>query len=243
MANRLADMHEIAPELTEAVAKRITTADLHDKALRDLGAFVHRTIVEDEHTYAVRIDDGALLDAAEQIDRARPHLTADGRRQLAASSAASPTSSTASSTRSPRAPRPGRSRSRITREIRDRARNGRYAYVHDRGQDFADGIWVVNPVFMIDLVHEHLARPTTTSPPARRRTSPAPASTTTSCATPPPRTTRAPAHARARHAEATSSNLGLGHDIRAGLMDPTDRPAARAQGRSSATCSSATTAT
>jgi hypothetical protein len=30
------------------------------------------------------------------------------------------------------------------------------------------------------------------------------------------------ARARARHAEATRSNLGLGHDIRAGLVDPTD---------------------
>jgi hypothetical protein len=28
--------------------------------------------------------------------------------------------------------------------------------------------------------------------------------------------------ARARQADATRSNLGLGHDIRAGLMDPTD---------------------
>ena len=81
MANKLADMHEIAPELTEAVAKRITTSDLHDKALRDLGAFVHRTIVEDEHAYAVRIDDGAMLDAAEQIDHARPHLNDAARRQ------------------------------------------------------------------------------------------------------------------------------------------------------------------
>jgi hypothetical protein len=49
MANRLADMHELAPQLAEAVAKRITTSDLHDKALRDIGAFVHRTVVEDEH--------------------------------------------------------------------------------------------------------------------------------------------------------------------------------------------------
>ncbi len=90
LANRLADMHAIAPRLTEAVAKRITTGDMHDKALKDMGAFVHRTVVEDEHTYAVRIDDGALLDAAEQIDR---------------------TSSTASSTPSPRGPGRGRSRS------------------------------------------------------------------------------------------------------------------------------------
>ena len=83
MANRLADMHEIAPDLTQAVAKRITSTDLHDRALRDLGAFVHRTIVEDEHTYAVRIDDGAMLDAAEHIERARTHLTATEREQLA----------------------------------------------------------------------------------------------------------------------------------------------------------------
>src|SRR5436309_4474132 len=32
MANRLADMHDVAPQLTEAVAQRITTSDLHDKA-------------------------------------------------------------------------------------------------------------------------------------------------------------------------------------------------------------------
>ena len=110
MANQLADMHETAPQLTEAVAKRITTSDLHDKALQDLGAFVHRTIVEDEHTYAVRIDDGALLDAAEQIEHARAcHLSADGqatdrRRSWAASSSAS----TQSSTPSPPGQRPER---------------------------------------------------------------------------------------------------------------------------------------
>ena len=79
MANRLSDMHHVAPELTEAVARRITSSDLHEKAQRDLGAFVHRTVIEDEHTYAVRIDDGALLDAAEQIEHARAHLTAAGR--------------------------------------------------------------------------------------------------------------------------------------------------------------------
>lgn len=37
MANQLANMNEIAPELTEAVAKRITRPELHDKAVKDLG--------------------------------------------------------------------------------------------------------------------------------------------------------------------------------------------------------------
>ena len=156
MANRLADMHEIAPQLTEAVAKRITSTDLHDKALQDLGAFVHRTVVEDEHTYAVRIDDGAMLDAAEQIEHARAHLTADGQRQLAAILGCELERLDAElDTLAARA----KSRAlklRITGEVRDRARNGRYAFVHERGQDFAAGIWVVDPAFMLDLAHEQL---------------------------------------------------------------------------------------
>src|SRR4051794_37220389 len=49
LANRLADMHDVAPALTEAIAQRISTPELHERALADLGAFVHRTLVEDEH--------------------------------------------------------------------------------------------------------------------------------------------------------------------------------------------------
>ena len=134
MVNRLADMHEIAPQLTEAVAKRISTSDLHDKALRDLGAFVHPTFVEDEHTYAVRIDDGAMLDAAEQIDHAREHLDANGQHQIASILGCTPERidvelDTLTSRANARA-----LKIRISGEMRDRARNGRYAYVHDRGQ-------------------------------------------------------------------------------------------------------------
>jgi hypothetical protein len=84
MANQLANMNEIAPDLTVAVALRITSPELHDKALKDLGAFVHRTIVEDEHTYAVRIDDGALLDGHEQVQHAHAHLSGESAGQLAA---------------------------------------------------------------------------------------------------------------------------------------------------------------
>jgi hypothetical protein len=156
MANRFADMQEIAPQLTEAVAKRITSTDLHDTALRDMGAFVHRTVVEDERTYAVRIDDGALLDGAEQIEHARGHLGAEGRRQIAAIlgcelerlDAELDTLTARAKTRAVKV--------RITGAVRDRARNGRYAFVHDRGSDFAAGIWVVDPAFMLDLVCEQL---------------------------------------------------------------------------------------
>jgi hypothetical protein len=221
LANRLADMHAIAPQLTEAVAKRITTDGLHDKALKDMGAFVHRTVVEDEHTYAVRIDDGALLDGAEQIDHARNHLAADGKQQvLGLLGCEEDKLDRELDTLAARA-RTRALKVRITSEIRDRARNGRYAFVHDRGQDFAAAIWVIDPAFMIDLVHQELKDETST--PAREDAYFAGARLDDDelrdvAAADEQRR----AQARARHAEATRSNLGLGHDIRAGLIQLSD---------------------
>jgi hypothetical protein len=165
MANRLADMHDIAPQLTDAVAKRITSTDLHDKALQDLGAFVHRTVVEDEHAYAVRIDDGAMLDAAEQIAHAREHLGTDGQRQIASILGCTLERIDAELDTLTSRAKARAVKIRITGDVRDRARNGRYAYVHDRGRDFAAGIWVIDPAFMIDLVHEQLGESETTLAP------------------------------------------------------------------------------
>ena len=217
MANKLAAMHETAPQLTEAVAKRITTSDLHDKALRDLGAFVHRTVVEDEHTYAVRIDDGALLDAAEQIDHARPHLNDDGRRQLAAILGSEAERLDRELDALTARARTRSAKIRITSEIRDRARNGRYAFAHDRGRDFAAGIWVIDPAFMIDLVHQHLQDDE--SAPAREEAYFAGARLDDDeLRDAAAQDEQRRAQARARHAEATRSNLGLGHDIRAALI-------------------------
>ena len=133
MANKLADMHELAPQLTEAVAKRISTSDLHDKALRDLGAFVHRTVVEDEHTCAVRIDDGALLDAAEQIDHARGQLSDSGRHQIAGILGCEAERLDRELDAVAARARTRSAKLRITAEIRDRARNGRYAFAHGPG--------------------------------------------------------------------------------------------------------------
>ena len=221
MANRLADMHEVAPKLTEAVAKRITSAELHDKALRDLGGFVHRTIVEDERTYAVRIDDGALLDAAEHVEHARAHLAPTEREQLAPILGCEPDKLDPSSTPSPPAPRPSALKIQITAETRDRARAGRFAFVHERGRDFADGIWVVNPVFTIDLVRDQLANRQVDEV-AREEAFFAGAGLDDDELRAAEQEDRARKNAhRLRQAEATSSNLGLGHDLRAGLMDPT----------------------
>ena len=220
MANRLADMHEIAPQLTEAVAKRITSTDLHDKALQDLGAFVHRTVVEDEHTYAVRIDDGAMLDAAEQIEHARAHLTAHGQRQLAAILGCELERLDAELDKLAARAKTRTVKLRITGDARDRARNGRYAFVHERGRDFAAGIWVVDPAFMLDLAHEQLGEVETA--PAREDAYFAGARIDDDLRDAAAEDEQRRAQARARHAEATRSNLGLGDDIRAGLIDPTD---------------------
>src|SRR3954453_4650974 len=170
MANRLADMHDIAPQLTDAVAGRITTTDLHDQALRDLGAFVHRTVVEDQHTYAVRIDDGALLDAADQLERARAQLTGDNARARAARllGVDPDTLDTELDALTARA-RTRALKLRITGEIRDRARAGRFAYVHDSGPDYAAGIWIIDPLFILDLAHNQLT-PDNEHPPAREHT-------------------------------------------------------------------------
>jgi hypothetical protein len=45
---------------------------------------------------------------------------------------------------------------RISGDVRDRAGNGRYALAHDRGQNFAAGIWVIDPAFILDLACDQL---------------------------------------------------------------------------------------
>ena len=103
---------------------------------------------------------------------------------------------------------------RITSEIRDRARNGRYAFAHERGRDFAAGIWVIDPAFMIDLIHQHLQD--AESAPARGEAYFAGARLDDDEARDAAaQDERRRAQARARHDEATRSNLGLGQDIRA----------------------------
>jgi hypothetical protein len=220
MANRLADMHRVAPQLTEAVARRITSTDLHEKAHRDLGGFVHRTVIEDEHTYAVRIDDGAMLDAAEQIEHARTHLTAAARQQLAGILDTKPDKLDSELDALTARARTRALKLRITPEIRDRARAGRYAFVHERGQDFAAGVWVVDPAFMIDLAREALQAGG--DEPAREETFFAGARLDDAELRDAAEEDRQrKQQARERQAEATRTNLGLGHDIRAGLIDPT----------------------
>ncbi|MGH8735048.1 MAG: ParB/RepB/Spo0J family partition protein, partial [Burkholderiales bacterium] len=166
MANQLADMHTISPPLVESVASRLTSRELHDRALRDLGGFVHKTIVEDPTVYAVRIDDGALLDAHHEIQRAREHLTPEHTPALETIFATAKTSDGDADAEkvdvearlealSQRARR-GALKIRVDTAMRDRAANGRFGWVHRRGADFADGIWIIDPLFLIDCAHQQL---------------------------------------------------------------------------------------
>jgi hypothetical protein len=221
MAHRLAEMHDVAPELATAVAARVTTGDLHDQAVRDLGGFVHRTVVENDNVYAVRIDDGVLLDAAEQIQHARRHLSAADQRQAAAAFGCKAEKLDAELDALAARARSHAFKLRIDGTLRDHAANGRYAWTFDRGQDFAAGIWVIDPVFMLDTVRQQLADADST--PAREERYFAGTRLDDEDlrdAVEEDRERRAAE--RARHAEATASNLGLGHDIRAALADPTD---------------------
>ena len=104
----------------------------------------------------MRIDDGAMLDGHEQVQQARAHLTGESASQLAGILGCEPDNLEKElDTLAARAKNKAL-KVRITGEIRERARTGRYAFVYDRGQDFADSIWVIDPVFMIDLVREQL---------------------------------------------------------------------------------------
>jgi len=93
--------------------------------------------------------------------------------------------------------------------------------VHERGRDFAAGIWVIDPVFMLDLVHEQLTDVDTT-PASKERYFARARLDDDELRDAAAEDERRRAQARARQADATRSNLGLGHDIRAGLIDPTD---------------------
>jgi len=221
MANQLANMNEIAPELTEAVANRITSPELQDKAVKDLGAFVHRTVVEDEHTYAIRIDDGAMLDGHEQVQQARAHLSDATTEPLAGILGCEPDELEKElDTLAARAKNTAL-KVRITGAIRDRARTGRYAFVYDRGPDFAATIWVIDPIFMLDLVREQLGENTDGAPAAEHAYFAGAKLSDDEMRDAAAADQKRRQAERQRQADAERSNLGLGHDIAAGLMDPT----------------------
>ncbi len=88
--------------------------------------------------------------------------------------------------------------------------------------DFAAGIWVVDAAFIRDLVHEEV-RGGDSAPACEEAYSASARLDDDELRDAAAEDEQRRAQGRARHAEATRSNLGLGHDIRAGLIDPNGR--------------------
>lgn len=154
LANELAAMNEVAPQLTSAVAARVTSTELHDAAIKDLGAFVHKTAMEDETVYTLRLGEGSLLDATVELAKARTHMPPDRMDEVARllgcdrDKVASELDALASRVKT---------RSlliAVDEHLRDRVTNGRYGFRYDRGEKFAQSVWLTDPVFLIDLVRE-----------------------------------------------------------------------------------------
>lgn len=219
LANQLADMNTTAPDLAQAVGERIVSIEQERQARDDLGAFVHRTVVEgDGAVYAQRIDDGAHLDAAQLLTDARRHLDPTDRARLAGVLGCE---GRALDRRLEELAKEARRRAAhvvVDEPLRDRAANGRFAFALDRGRDFARGIWVIDPVFTIGLVDEQL--PDGTVPAADESYFGTGRVTDAKAALEDDREARL--KAKKHRTAASSANLALGLDMTAALMEPTD---------------------
>lgn len=220
LANRLADMQEISPQITEAVAERVTSTELQALALKDLGAFVASTVRDNDDVYAVRLDDGAALDAADELRRAVKALPDDRLGDVAAAlsiavgSVAKHLADLADSAHK------AMLRLVIDTHIRDRAAGGGYAWVYERGEDFADAVWLVDPVFMIELVAEHVGdeEAETIGPDARMFASDRTEDEDLQRAKEEEAAERAAKRERER--EGATRNIDLGSGVAATLVDP-----------------------
>lgn len=244
LAGRLSDMHDVAPQLACAVAGQIVTRDLHDKALRDPAGFIHKTLVHDSKAYARRLDDGAALKAADEVEQARQHLGADQQRLIATALTNKAMAKARDEGKDDqevekakvevekldealdRLAAQAKAKSltiRVDANMRERARNIGCAWVEAADERFADSIWVVDPTFLlcevIELVDsddgEYLGRDERFFGGGKVETDDMKAAEEEA--------RQAQEAARKRAAAAYQANLGLGLDLRSGLMEPKDR--------------------
>jgi hypothetical protein len=220
LANRLADMSEVSPALMEAVAARVTTSEYRHQALNSPGEFVHQTVVETPDLYAVRLEEGrGVLDAHQQLERAREHLTEPGRETLAQTFGCEPDKLEGELQALSARAAQQTFRLDVDSGVRERAAAGRYAWVQDRGLDYAAAMWVIAPEFMIAAIYEAIGDGRHM---AGRDESYFGASSISDEDVENAEKEEAArrAEARQRHEQATSSNLGLGYDVSTGLLDP-----------------------
>jgi hypothetical protein len=220
MANQLAEMNEISPSLMEAVAARISTSEHHYQALSGMGAFVQRTVVENENLYAVRLEEGrAVLDAHEEIERARAHLTASERETLLEVLGCEADKLDVELQALSARAEAQMFKLDVDGALRDRAASGRYAWVHRRGADYADAMWVIAPEFMIGAIYDAIGdRDGVNAKDESYFGSARVSDEDTRLAVKEDQARRA--EARKLQDQAANSNLGLGYDIATGLLEP-----------------------
>jgi hypothetical protein len=111
---------------------------------------------------------------------------------------------------------------RVDTHLRDRAANGNFAFRHDRGADLAPSLWIIDPVFTIGLVAEQLTEADDRV--AKEETFFGGSDIRDDEVEDAAEAERLRREGERRgQTEAAAMNTGLGHDIRAGLMDPTQQ--------------------
>ena len=223
MANRLADMHDVAPQLTEAVAGRITSR----RAARPGAPRPRRVRAPHRRrrpAHLRRPDRRRRAAGRRRPARARPRPAHRRRRPRAGRPAARLRARHARvrARRADRArPDTGAETAHHRRDPRPRARPGasRSCTTADPTSPPASGSSTRSSSSTSSTTSSTTT--TRTRRHAKTRSSPAPASPTTSCAQAAHDDQARKQQARLHQAEATRRNLGLGHDLRAGLMDPT----------------------
>jgi ParB-like chromosome segregation protein Spo0J len=156
LANALAGMNQTAPMLARACADRVTTRELHDHAVGDIGSFVTRTVAEDERVYALRLDMVTILDGATEAQRARQYLDDQARDVLCQTFACKPPELDQRLGRLQASAKHHGVTIPVDEVLRSRAANGRYAWVHERRGDLPDGVWVIDPAFTLGIVDEQV---------------------------------------------------------------------------------------
>lgn len=223
LANRLADMHAVAPELCQAAARRITSPELHAQATQDLGAFVARTVVEDASLYALRVEEGEVIGAHALIERARGHIGPDQEELVLRALRAEPKAKLEEELDGLAArAKHGAVLLRVDEHLRDRAVAGGYAWRFDRGEDFAASVWVVDPVFAVEAAAQAVGEAPTEAPAAEQTYFKGSSTQDEEVEEARVEVEGARKAAREAEAQAAGSNLGIGQDIGAGLVEPTE---------------------
>jgi len=221
LANRLAEIHETSPDLAKAVAERVTSDELHDAAVRDIGAFVHRTTIESDGVYSVRLNQGQLLNAADELGKARQFITgehiaraADEVLKCKPDKLANELDALASRVKA------SALLIAVDEPLLDRITAGNFGWRHGRGERFADSIWLTDPVFMVDVVLE-AANAKEDAAPAQESSYFAGAGNSDKEAEEAAEAVRKDREAqRERQQTGAQRNLSMGQDIAATLTDP-----------------------